>query len=65
MVSLENALNVDIHYKKKSCLKCRHATKKKKKKKILHSVCFPMHSFILPGMVCLKNQRLCYDRSLY
>ena len=31
MVSLENALNVDIHYKKKSCLKCRHATKKKKK----------------------------------
>lgn len=32
MVSLENALNVDIHYKKKkSCLKCRHATKKKKR----------------------------------
>lgn len=30
MVSLENALNVDIHYKKKkNCLKCRHATKRK------------------------------------
>lgn len=62
MVSLENALNVDIHYKKK---KTALNVDMQPKEKILHSVCFPMHSFILPGMVCLKNQRLYYDRSFY
>lgn len=60
MKFLENALNVDIHYKKTAL-----NVDMQPKEKILHSVCFPMHSFILPGMVCLKNQRLYYDRSFY
>ena len=44
MVSLENALNVDIHYKKKKA--ALNVDMQPKKKKILHSVCFPMHSLV-------------------
>ena len=60
MVSLENALNVDIHYKKKKAALNVDMQPKKKK-----DFAFRLFPHAQPGMVCLKNQRLCYDRSLY